>query len=107
MSIVTKIRNGTPRSDVHLCDSCRYQRRRRSDTGDEKQACTAVDPSAPITRRIVECNTYYHASQQSLADMKQQAWILRTSASGSAIGFIPRHKYVEKYGEDDADKGLY
>lgn len=99
-----KIVKGTPGSKS-ICNGCRFYRHRMLESGEEIRMCSqSYDYHIPITKVIVDCNDFEESNRPSLYDMRQQAWFLKTNASGQALGFMPRKDFVDKYGEDEADK---
>lgn len=101
-----KVKDGTNR-DESLCEGCGHFRKRVLQNGTVIRLCSRMwQETMPIEYKVVECNDFVKAYSQSLADMYKQAWYLRTNNSGLAVGFMSRKDFVEKFGDEEANKGI-
>lgn len=101
---VFKIIGGTSRGDEHLCTKCRHYTRVRHDNNVLIQTCEVNYQNVfTIRNRVVECNRFDPKDLPSLRDMDRIAWILRTSNSGQAVGFMTPREYREKHGDPNTN----
>lgn len=87
-SVVFKIHNGTLRSDVNLCVSCRYSQHTIAANSNKEQIRCIYSRPIEMTELIVKCNVYSDKCTPSLDDMQEIAWSLQTDKGGKAIGFL-------------------
>lgn len=96
--IVDKIHNGTLRSDVNLCLSCRLAVHTKSAvSGRETMTCQAVY-SAPrtMTGPVGFCTAYLDRTKPTLQDMNEVAWLVMTDKGGRKIGFLSPEELRER-----------
>jgi hypothetical protein len=87
--VVLKVHNGTRRSDINLCSSCRYGfHTKASLSGNELVLCMAVNPAMRVPEPLAECSTYLDRTQPTLHDMQEIAWSLMTDKGGRKLGFL-------------------
>lgn len=91
--IVLKIHDGTPRSDVNLCPSCRNAHVMTEATGRKTVTCQAVYNQPRLIRNaVVSCSMYADRMQPTLSDMNEIAWTLMTDKGGRKLGFEPPNR---------------
>jgi hypothetical protein len=96
-----KIRGGTARADEpSLCLSCRHATVVRGEARDEELVqCDELYGSRGylmVRFRVTHCNKYLNSNAQSIREMEQMAWILRTDPGKEAIGFMPMKKLTDR-----------
>jgi hypothetical protein len=91
--IVLKIHNGTPRSDVNLCRTCRYAHSYQTQTGREEVRCNSDRPFI-VQDSVTRCSRYYDRTKPALHEMSEIAWTLETS-KGRVLGFKPPSKKAD------------
>jgi hypothetical protein len=77
-----------------MCNACVYQNRRQYANGRILQQCGAVPSASPLAKisdRVFDCNQYRNASQPSLHEMKDIAWLFVSDERG-VLGFTPQGK---------------
>jgi hypothetical protein len=98
-----KIHGGTvTHGDASLCQTCRYATIVRGATFDQEiTECNQLASAGQrITFPVVSCTSYSDRRRASLREMEEIAWVLRTDAKRSQIGFVhpsalrDRDKYV-------------
>lgn len=85
--IVLKIHDGTPRSDVNLCPSCRNCHALTLATGQKTLRCNASRPFE-LRQAVVQCSLYSDRMHPTLYDMNEIAWTLMTDKGGRKLGFV-------------------
>ncbi len=87
--VVFKIHNGTQRSTVSLCVSCRLAHRYvGSQSGRETVRCNAnYQHSIEMREPVGQCSVYQNKNLPTLADMNEIAWTLMTDKGGRKLGF--------------------
>lgn len=94
-STVLKIHNGTVRSDVNMCNTCRHAHITvGSLTGKEQYRCT-FDHTIYLSEPMAKCNKYLDNRVPTLIDMQGIAWQLMTDKGGRSIGFLSPDKVRE------------
>lgn len=96
--LVAKVQNGTLRSDVNLCLSCRLAVHTQSAlSNSETMLCTAVY-GAPRSMRepVARCSAYLDKSKPTLNDMHEVAWLVMTDKGGRKIGFLSPEELRER-----------
>jgi hypothetical protein len=76
---------------VGLCNSCRYGLLAKTASGDVIVRCDWFDWKG--NEPIVACSKYDDRRLPSLRDMRQTAWILKTKADKTAIGFVSNEQW--------------
>lgn len=84
--VVFKIHNGTIRSDINLCLSCRHAHRTIGISGRESILCNA-NYQYKVKEAIAHCSHYLNKNLPTLTDMQEIAWTLMTDKGGRKIGF--------------------
>lgn len=86
--LVMKIHNGTRRSDVNLCLTCRQALHIQSSVSNKEQIrCNATTPFR-ILEPVYRCTGYLDRTKPTLMDMQEIAWTLHTDKGGRSIGFM-------------------
>lgn len=98
-----KVHGGTSRSDENLCTNCKFLHARMEDNIRQNLCNFNYYQLIPIRGKVVECNRYIHNNTPELHDMKKMAWILRTGASGHALGFVSNKDFRAKEGDSVLD----
>lgn len=87
-----KIQGGTTAGDGQspLCQTCRYATIVKGPAlRDEIVECVSLASGHNrITFPVIRCSSYSDRRQPSLHDMEEIAWILRTDARRTSIGFV-------------------
>lgn len=88
--VVLKVENGTQRSDVNLCLSCRAALHvRAAQSSNEFLLCSASgNPPMRLREPVGQCSHYQDKSKPSLYDMREVAWLVMTDKGGRSIGFL-------------------
>lgn len=89
-NVVIKIHNGTMRSDVNLCLTCRNGMVRTFASGEKQVVCMA-NYQHPLNMRqnVASCSAYFDKTSPTLDQMEQIAWTLMTDKGGRKLGFEP------------------
>jgi hypothetical protein len=86
-----KVRGGTVQhGEQSLCATCKYATvvKGRS-MREEIVECSQVSSGhGRIPFAVAECSEYLHRSHPSVFDMESIAWVLRTNAGRTRIGFV-------------------
>jgi hypothetical protein len=87
--VVLKVQNGTQRSDVNLCLSCRMALHIQSaQSSNEVLLCSASgQPPLRISEPVGKCSGYLDKNQPTLYDLRDIAWTLMTDKGGRSLGF--------------------
>jgi hypothetical protein len=96
--IAQRVQNGTLRSDVNLCLSCRQALHNQSGrSGKETLVCTAIY-GAPMrmTEPVAHCTAYLDRAKPTLNDMHEVAWLVMTDKGGRQIGFLSPEELRER-----------
>jgi hypothetical protein len=98
--VVLKVLNGTQRSDVHLCQSCRGALHiKASQSSAEILICLqSPPPHLRITQPVGQCTGYLDRTKPTLWDMQQIAWQLMTDKGGRKIGFLSPEEMQQRNG---------
>lgn len=88
--VVVKIRDGTPRSDVNLCRTCRNCKITVGAlTGKETYQCRVFYEFIENRREpAATCNRYDDKRQPSIDNMEEIAWTLHTDKGDRKVGFL-------------------
>jgi hypothetical protein len=92
--VAMRVQNGTLRSDVDLCSTCRWAiRRQASASGWSEVRCDAA-AGRVVPEPVATCNRYLDAHRLSLGEMVQIAWVVE--AKGKTIGFLSPEEVAKR-----------
>jgi hypothetical protein len=96
--IVVKIMDGTPRSDVNLCRTCRNCKITVGAlTGKETYTCRVFyERIEDRTEPASSCNKYDDKRQPSIENMEEIAWTLHADKGGRKVGFLSPEELKKK-----------
>lgn len=86
-----RVAGGTPKlSGQNLCKTCRNAMNVEGvQQSQQMTICHAVGDGARINFAVTRCSSYAQKTSQSLHEMKEMAWLLRTDKKQDFVGFIP------------------
>lgn len=100
---MNKVQDGTPLHSENLCESCSQCAHFTGHAvSQDIRICQAVYESPMrLTYPIYKCTEYLRRKDPTLRDMKEIAWIVRTSVTGNTIGFYSPQQFKDKHPDED------
>jgi hypothetical protein len=94
-----KVRGGTvDHGQPSLCESCRWSAViRGARLGEQIVECNQLSYlNQRVPFPVTSCSRYGDRNSASLRDMEEIAWVLRSDALRSKVGFIQSHKLTDE-----------
>lgn len=101
-----KIQRGTRFSSAsRLCDGCwSGVVTRGAAENEERVYCSAM--RSEVRTKVIECSAFRDRRRNSLDDMAQIAWILRTDSNRQSVGFVRVSDWRRKHEDEPVIPGL-
>ena len=94
-----KVRGGTvDHGQQSLCESCRWSTIiRGARLGEQIVECDQLSfENRRVQFPVTSCSRYGHRNTASLREMEEIAWILRSDAHSTKVGFIKSSKLIDE-----------
>ena len=93
-----KVRGTVDHGQQSLCESCRWSTIiRGARLGEQIVECNQLSfENQRVPFPVMSCSRYGHRNAASLREMEEIAWILRSDAHSTRVGFIKSSKLTDE-----------
>lgn len=103
MSLTIKIKDGTPKENFNLCETCMFSHIIESSNVSSKRVfCNFLPRAFLLNKPIIACNNHLDKGNPDLKNMQEMAWILMTK-KGKPVGFASAREAKAKEDSGEVD----